>query len=98
MQSAELRELTASEELTLEQEYAMQREPFWSLSPDPNRGPDGELRRSTGSWQEDEDSACRSSHLSSSFHFFHIARTYVHYPRASAGANAERGRAHKRRY
>ncbi len=26
MQSAELRELTASEELTLEQEYAMQRE------------------------------------------------------------------------
>src|SRR5579863_4655727 len=27
MQSAELRELTASEELTLEQEYAMQREP-----------------------------------------------------------------------
>jgi hypothetical protein len=34
MQSAELRELTASEELTLEQEYAMQREPFPSLSLD----------------------------------------------------------------
>jgi hypothetical protein len=34
MQSAELRELTASEELTLEQEYAMQRELFPSLSPD----------------------------------------------------------------
>jgi hypothetical protein len=46
MQSAELRELTASEELTLEQEYEMQREPFVSLSLD-NRAcsPDGELRR-----------------------------------------------------
>ena len=31
MQSAELRELTASEELTLEQEYAMQRESSLSL-------------------------------------------------------------------
>jgi hypothetical protein len=31
MQSAELRELTASEELTLEQEYAMQRESPLSL-------------------------------------------------------------------
>jgi hypothetical protein len=47
MQSAELRELTASEELTLEQEYEMQREPI----PDPLSldhqicGPDGVLRR-----------------------------------------------------
>jgi hypothetical protein len=32
MQSAELRELTASEELTLEQEYAMQRELATPLS------------------------------------------------------------------
>lgn len=41
MQSAELRELTASEELTLEQEYAMQREPSPSLSLDQTCSPDG---------------------------------------------------------
>ena len=52
MQSAELRELTASEELTLEQEYAMQRES--SLSGQ-TCSPDG--GRTIGSWQEDEDSA-----------------------------------------
>jgi len=41
MQSAELRELTASEELTLEQEYAMQRESSLSLSwPDLYSSPD----------------------------------------------------------
>jgi hypothetical protein len=33
MQSTELRELTASEELTLEEEYAMQRESFLALVP-----------------------------------------------------------------
>ena len=33
MQSAELRELTASEELTIEQEYEMQREPIPVPSP-----------------------------------------------------------------
>ena len=32
MKSTELRDLTASEELTLEEEYAMQREPFFSSS------------------------------------------------------------------
>lgn len=44
MQSAELRELTASEELTLEQEYAMQRElslfPGQTFSPDSGRTTD----------------------------------------------------------
>jgi hypothetical protein len=44
MQSAELRELTASEELTLEQEYAMQRELFPSFSLD-QTSPDEVLRR-----------------------------------------------------
>ena len=53
MQSTELRELTASEELTLEQEYVMQRES--SLSPGQTCRPDGVLRISIGSWQEDED-------------------------------------------
>jgi hypothetical protein len=32
MQSTELRDLTASEELTLEEEYAMQREHFFTSS------------------------------------------------------------------
>ena len=47
MQSAELRELTASEELTIEQEYEMQREPIpSSLSLDHHIcSPDGILRR-----------------------------------------------------
>ena len=47
MQSAELRELTASEELTLEQEYEMQREPILNtLSLDHQIcSPDGVLRR-----------------------------------------------------
>ncbi len=39
MQNTELRELTASEELTLEQEYAMQRESARSLGQ--NCSPDG---------------------------------------------------------
>lgn len=60
MQSVELRELTASEELTLEQEYAMQRElplSTWSQTHSPDHGA---LRISIESWQEDEDSACTS--------------------------------------
>jgi hypothetical protein len=41
MQSEELRELTASEELTLEQEYTMQRELFWPLFLDQTQSPNG---------------------------------------------------------
>ncbi len=41
MQSEELRELTASEELTLEQEYAMQRELVLTLSLHQTCSPDG---------------------------------------------------------
>ena len=68
MQSAELRELTASEELTLEQEYAMQREP--SLSLGQTCSPDDLLWISIGSWQEDEDSACTNRNSLSHWHHF----------------------------
>jgi hypothetical protein len=71
MQSAELRELTASEELTLEQEYAMQRESSLSLGQTRSTSPDGVLRISIGSWQEDEDSACPSRNFSLS-HWHHF--------------------------
>jgi hypothetical protein len=75
MQSAELRELTASEELTLEQEYAMQR--VSSLSLGQTCSPDGLLRISIGSWQEDEDSACTSSNFSPSYHFLIFGSYYL---------------------
>jgi hypothetical protein len=75
MQSAELRELTASEELTLEQEYAMQRESC--LFPGQTCSPDV-LRMSIGSWQEDEDSSCPSSNFSPSHwhHFLYMSFSY----------------------
>ena len=44
MQSAELRELTASEALTLEQEYEMQREPILLSLDHQTCRPDGVLR------------------------------------------------------
>ena len=99
MQSAELRELTSSEELTLEQEYEMQREPIpvhLSLNHQivvlmVYFGGKYEVGR------EDADSAWQTlSSLSLLMILVHLARAYVHRSRASAGAAVERLRTHKR--
>jgi hypothetical protein len=104
MQSTELRELTASEELTLEQEYAMQRElpnlpthvPL--IKPVARRGMEVNRKLAGGRGQ------CVALPIALILLRFililllALCRTHIHHPRPSARAHTEQHRAHERRY
>ena len=104
MQSAELRELTASEELTLEQEYAMQRERpsiFSRLLPiKPGTQRDMEVNRKLAGGRRQCVAIfiavilpCLTALLPPVSY-----RTYIYHPCPFSGAHTERRRDHKRGY
>ena len=102
MQSAELRELTASEALTLEQEYAMQRErpstfPHVPLIKHGAQRDMGVTRKLAGGRRQ-----CVAIFTAVTVIlpcltvlFFVSCRTYIYRPCSSPGAHTERHRDHK---